>query len=146
AMNGDIINRTIYYVICSTPSPIYELNINETKRNELNQSLFQIDQCYESHSTLIGEKLWIAPGDDLAVSQLAHLWRSTLSRKGCFTLMRSGANGVLQSMLLSIGGIRFRNHHLEMYLDPKDLHRDMFFRSINFGKQYHVNISITGGH
>ncbi|CAF1281560.1 unnamed protein product [Adineta steineri] len=146
AMNGDIINRTIYYVICSTPSPIYELNINETKRNELNQSLFQIDQCYESHSTLIGEKLWIAPGDDLAVSQLAHLWRSTLSRKGCFTLMRSGANGVLQSMLLSIGGIRFRNHHLEMYLDPKDLHRDMFFRSINFGKQYHVNISITVGH
>jgi hypothetical protein len=38
----------------------------------------------------IGEKLWIAPGDDLAVLQLANLWRSTLSRKGCFTLMRSG--------------------------------------------------------
>lgn len=49
-------------------------------------------------------------------------------------------------MLLSIGGIRFRNHHLEMYLDPKDLHRDMFFRSIIFGKQNHVNISITVGH
>ena len=40
----------------------------------------------------IGEKLWIAPGDDLAVSQLANLWRSTLSRKGCFTLMRSGTS------------------------------------------------------
>lgn len=52
AMNGDVINRTIYYVLCSTPSPIYELNIDETKRNELNQSLFQMDQCYESHSTL----------------------------------------------------------------------------------------------
>jgi len=38
----------------------------------------------------IGEKLWVAPGDDLAVSQLTNLWRSTLSRKGCFTLMRSG--------------------------------------------------------
>ncbi|UJR37786.1 hypothetical protein I4U23_030477 [Adineta vaga] len=146
AMNGDIINRTIYYVLCSTPSPIYEFNIDEVKRNEFNQSLFQMDQCYESHSTLIGEKLWITPGDDLAVSQLAHLWRSTLSRKGCFTLMRSGADGVLQSMLLSIGGIRFRTHHLEMYLDPKELHRDMFFRSINFGKQYHVNISITVAH
>jgi hypothetical protein len=33
-----------------------------------------------------------------------------------------------------------------MYLDPKELHRDMFFRSINFGKQYHVNISITVEH
>jgi hypothetical protein len=49
-------------------------------------------------------------------------------------------------MLLSIGGIRFRNHHLEMYLDPKELHRDMHFRSINFGKQYHVNISISVEH
>ncbi|CAF2706269.1 unnamed protein product [Rotaria sp. Silwood2] len=146
AMNGDIINRTMYYILCSTSAPLYELNIDETKRNEFNQSLFQIDQCYESHSTLVGEKLWIAPGDDLAVSQLTNLWRSTLSRKGCFTLMRSGADGVLQSILLSIGGIRFRNHHLEMYLDPKELHRDMFFRSINFGKQYRINISITVGH
>jgi hypothetical protein len=52
ALNGDIINRTIYYVLCSTPSPIYDLNIEQTKRNELNQGLYQIDQCYESHSTL----------------------------------------------------------------------------------------------
>lgn len=52
AMNGDVINRTIYYVLCSTPSPIYDSNIEENKRKELNQSLFQIDQCYESHSTL----------------------------------------------------------------------------------------------
>jgi hypothetical protein len=52
AMNGDVINRTIYYVLCSTPSPIYDLNIEESKRNELNENLFKIDQCYESHSTL----------------------------------------------------------------------------------------------
>lgn len=52
AMNGDVINRTTYYVLCSTPSPIYDLNIEESKRNEFNQSLYQIDQCYESHSTL----------------------------------------------------------------------------------------------
>ncbi len=58
----------------------------------------------------------------------------------------TGVNGILQSMLLSIGGIRFRNHHLEMNLDPKELHRDMFFRSIHFGKQYYLNISITVGH
>jgi hypothetical protein len=50
---------------------------------------------------------------------------------------------MLQAILLSIGGIRFRDHHLEMYLDPKDLHRDMFFRSIHFGKSSSVNISIT---
>ncbi|CAF1211326.1 unnamed protein product [Adineta steineri] len=145
-MNGDVINRTIYYVLCSTPSPLYDLNLEETQRNKFNQSLFQIDQCYESHSTLLGDRLWRAPGDDLAVSQLSLLWRSTLSKKGCTTLMKSGVNGMLQSMLISIGGIRFRNHHLEMNLDPKELHRDMFFRSIHFGKHYHVNISITVAH
>lgn len=63
-----------------------------------------------------------------------------------FSLSRLGVNGILQSMLLSIGGIRFRNHHLEMNLDPKELHRDMLFRSIHFGKQYYLNISITVGH
>jgi hypothetical protein len=57
-----------------------------------------------------------------------------------------GVHGVLQSMLLSIGGIRFRNHHLEMFLDPKELHRDMMFRSIHFGEQSRLNISITVEH
>jgi len=110
----------------------------------------------------LGDRLWRTPGDDLAVSQLANLWRSTLSKKGCSPLMRSGmsiiffsnsfnrnlsgVNGILQAMLLSIGGIRFRNHHVEMTLDPKELHRDMFFRSIHFGKQDYLNISITVGH
>ncbi|CAF2736760.1 unnamed protein product [Rotaria sp. Silwood2] len=56
--------------------------------------------------------------------------------------MRSGVNDILQSMLLSIGGIRFRNYHIEMNLDPKELHRDMFFRLIHFGRQYLLNISI----
>ena len=51
-MNGDALNRTMYYVLCATPSPLYDLKVDETKRTEFNQSLFQIDQCYESHSTL----------------------------------------------------------------------------------------------
>ncbi|CAF0868101.1 unnamed protein product [Adineta ricciae] len=144
-MNGDVINRTIYYVLCSTPSPLYDSKLDDTTRIEYNQSLFQIDRCYEGHSTLVGDKLWRAPGDDLAVSQLSLLWRSTLSKKGCSTLMKSGVNGMLQSMLISIGGIRFRNHHLELNLDPKELHRDMFFRAIHFGKQYCINITITVG-
>lgn len=48
-------------------------------------------------------------------------------------------------MLLSIGGIRFRDHHLEMNLEPKELHRDMFFRLVHFGKEDSLNISITVG-
>ena len=51
-INGDVINRTMYYILSSTPSPLYDLTIDEKQKNELTQSLFQIDQCYESHSTL----------------------------------------------------------------------------------------------
>jgi hypothetical protein len=51
-INGDVINRTIYYVLCATPSPLYDLKIDQEKNLKLNQSLFQIDQCYDSHSTL----------------------------------------------------------------------------------------------
>lgn len=51
-MNGDVINRTIYYVLSSTSSPIYDNGIEEKTRSFYNQSLFQIDHCYESHSTL----------------------------------------------------------------------------------------------
>ena len=52
AINGDVINRTVYYILSSTPSPLYDLKIDEKQKNELTQSLFQIEQCYESHSTL----------------------------------------------------------------------------------------------
>ena len=51
-MNGDVINRTIYYILCSTPSLLYDLKLNEVRKQEINRSLFQIDQCYQSHSTL----------------------------------------------------------------------------------------------
>lgn len=51
-INGDVINRTMYYVSASTPSPLYDSTIDDKLKNELTQSLFQIDQCYEGHSTL----------------------------------------------------------------------------------------------
>lgn len=46
-------------------------------------------------------------------------------------------------MLLSIGGLRFRNQHLEMNIDPKFLHRDFHFRRLNYGNMTHVNISVS---
>lgn len=90
----------------------------------------------------MGKRLWRSPGDLIAVSQLFNLWRSTLDKHGCRTLLRSGVEGVVQAMLLSIGAIRFRNHHAEIQLDPKELHRDLTFYSIHFGSQAHLNISI----
>lgn len=56
-----------------------------------------------------------------------------------------GADGVLQAMILSYGALKFSNHHLEFGTHPKDLHRDYFFRRINYGNNTHVNISVRVG-
>lgn len=59
---------------------------------------------------------------------LVKLWLLTLEKQGCHHLIKSGASGVLQAMVLSIGGLRFSNQHLELNIHPKYLHRDYFFR------------------
>jgi len=56
-----------------------------------------------------------------------------------------GADGVLQAMTLSYGALKFSNHHLEFGTHPRDLHRDYFFRRINYGNDTHVNISVQVG-
>lgn len=43
----------------------------------------------------VADRLWRAPGDDLAVSQLTNHWRSTLMKKGCRNLMQSGMSSLL---------------------------------------------------
>jgi len=57
----------------------------------------------------------------------------------------AGADGVIQAMTLSYGALKFSNHHLEFGTHPRDLHRDYFFRRINYGNDTHVNISVQVG-
>ena len=55
----------------------------------------------------------------------------------------SGADGAIQAMMLSLGELQFKNEHLEFHIHPRELHRDYFFRRINYGNNTHVNISVT---
>lgn len=48
-------------------------------------------------------------------------------------------------MVLSFGGFKFNDHHLEFSMQAKDLHRDYFYRRINYGNNTHVNISVIVG-
>ena len=52
------------------------------------ETVFKRD--FSTHTSRLADRLWRTPGDDLAVSQLTNLWRSTLLKKGCRTLMQSG--------------------------------------------------------
>ena len=56
-----------------------------------------------------------------------------------------GADGVLQAMMLSFGAIKFDDYHMEFNTQPRDLHRDYFFRRINYGNNTHVNMSVMVG-
>lgn len=48
-------------------------------------------------------------------------------------------------MLLSIGSFKFGDDHLEMGLQPKDTHRDLYFHRINYGNNTHLNVSVRVG-
>ena len=60
-------------------------------------------------------------------------------------VMFLGADGALQAMILSFGAMRFSHQHLEFNTEPKDLHRDYYFRRINYGDSTHVNVTVLVG-
>lgn len=57
----------------------------------------------------------------------------------------AGAEGVLQAMVLSLGAFLFKDSHLELNTQPKDLHRELFFRRISYGNATHLNVSVVLG-
>ena len=63
--------------------------------------------------------------------------------QGCHKLVKMGAEGVMQAMLLSFGAWKFSNQHLEFNTEPRDLHRDYHYRRINYGNGTHVNVTIS---
>ena len=74
------------------------------------------------------ERLWSTLDTIQDVNRVASLWMITLDKQGCHQLVRTGADGVIQAMMLSFGGLLFKNQHLEFNNHPQNLHRDYFFR------------------
>ncbi|CAE1324617.1 unnamed protein product [Acanthosepion pharaonis] len=145
ALNGHKINTTTYYVLSNVMSPMHDLSSTELVRNDIMGILHHPDQCYSGHSTLFSSTLWLDAEDEDAIARIVTTWMITLEKQGCSLMVKSGAEGVLQAMVLSIGGLHFTNHHLEFTMQPKDLHRDYFFRRINYGNNTHLNISVIVG-
>ena len=49
----------------------------------------------------------------------------------------------MQAMVLSLPGLKFSNHHLELNVHPRELHRDLSVRRVNYGNETHINISVN---
>ncbi|ELU16232.1 hypothetical protein CAPTEDRAFT_221835 [Capitella teleta] len=145
AINGDDINMTLYYVLSNSPSPIHEVERSESDRFELAKLLYFPNRCFEDHQTLQTPRLWSGASTVSALLSVVRTWFITLEKWGCETMLKAGADGVLQAAILSIGALKFSNDHLEFNTHPKDLHRDYFFRRINYGNNTHLNISVIVG-
>ncbi|XP_048727700.2 uncharacterized protein KIAA2013 homolog [Ostrea edulis] len=145
ALNADKINTTIYYVLSNVPAPLHDLTVTSTERTKIQQVLHYPDRCYNGHSTLLANTLWVDVTDEDDIARVSTTWMITLEKMGCDFMVRSGAEGVLQAMLLSMGSLRFGDSHLEFKMEPKDLHRDLFFHRINYGNNSHLNISVIVG-
>ncbi|KAK7870411.1 hypothetical protein R5R35_003745 [Gryllus longicercus] len=143
AINGDKINATIYYVLSHVTSPYYEEGTTKERKNDLANSLFYAEGCYGGHHTLQADNLWGDLSSVKDVNITASKWLLTLEKQGCHNLLKAGASGVIQAIVLSVGSLRFSNQHLEFNIHPKFLHRDFLFRRIGYGNSTHVNISVV---
>lgn len=141
-INGDRINATIYAILSQVRSYEHEDSIKASTKSDIMRSLTYSEGCYEGHSTLDAFNLW-KPLNSLAnLNSVSSVWLLTLEKQGCHNLLKAGASGVNQAMILSFGSLRFSNQHLEYNIHPSKLHRDFLFRRLNYGNMTHVNISV----
>ena len=135
AVNGGRVNATIYYVLSHSPS-LVESN------SALQGYLSYTEGCYSGIRTLQARNLWTSLATLTDVDTVVSYWLLNLEKNGCHNLVKAGADGVMQAIILSLPGLKFSNHHLELNVHPKELHRDLTLRRVNYGNETHINISI----
>ncbi|EDV57397.1 uncharacterized protein KIAA2013 homolog [Drosophila erecta] len=141
SLNGDRINATMYAVLSQVRSFEFE-ETGGSKKEDIAKALTYAEGCYDSYHTLQAENLWREMSNLQQLNSLVTSWMLTLEKQGCHNLIRAGASGVIQAMVLSFGSFRFSNQHLECNIHPKFLHRDFHFRRLNYGNKTHVNVTI----
>ncbi|VVC38341.1 Hypothetical protein CINCED_3A016941 [Cinara cedri] len=143
-LNGDLINATMYNVLSSVRSPTHEVPSSTDVLAKVSSSLSYVEGCYgANHDTLQAVGLWSNLSTIDKVHSTVSLWILTLEKQGCNNLVKAGALGIAQAMVLSFGNFRFSNQHLEFNMHPKFLHRDFQFRHINYGNKTHINVTVT---
>ncbi|XP_023319855.1 uncharacterized protein KIAA2013 homolog [Eurytemora carolleeae] len=142
AVNGNRVNATIYYVLSHSPSLLLH-NTPQYKMTELQGYLSYAEGCYSGVRTLEAPNLWTSLATLKEAVTVVSYWLLTLEKNGCHYLLKAGADGVVQAMVLSLPGLKFSNQHLELDVHPRELHRDIMLRRVNYGNETHINISIN---
>eukprot|EP00062_Callorhinchus_milii_P012785 gi/632960175/ref/XP_007896045.1/ PREDICTED: uncharacterized protein KIAA2013 homolog isoform X2 [Callorhinchus milii] len=129
------VNRTLFYVLATSPAPLLDMRVGAEEREKLESNLNYADHCFSGHATMHAENLWpdhIADVPHLLL--LSNLWRLTLQKRGCKSLVTAGAHGMVQGMVMSFGGLQFTENHLQFQADPSVLHNSYSLRGIHYNK------------
>ncbi|XP_076812645.1 uncharacterized protein KIAA2013 homolog [Clavelina lepadiformis] len=135
------VNSTIYYVLSTMDSKLHNKDIPEKERFDLIKRLHTPDFCYNGNPTFHAEALWKQPTKAADVADVQKLWALTLRKRGCNYLVSEGAEGMLQAIVLSFGGLQFTNDDLQLHTHPDILHNQIAFHNIIY-KNNTVDIAI----
>ncbi|XP_006866442.1 PREDICTED: uncharacterized protein KIAA2013 homolog [Chrysochloris asiatica] len=136
------VNLTLYYMLSCSPAPLLSPALSHREREQMEATLNYEDHCFSGHATMHAENLW--PGQLATVQQilqLSDLWKLTLQKRGCKGLVRAGAPGIMQGMVLSFGGLQFTENHLQFQADPDVLHNSYSLHGIRY-KNDHINLAV----
>jgi len=144
-LNGDVINATLYYLLSQRnifPVDNDIINLSDLGHTS-NRIKLEPDRCYTGHSTLQAYTLWSKLDTFNEVNRIASLWLLTLEKRGCQHLINSGAQGVMQAMILSFSSLKFTSHHLEFNTHPNELHRNYYIRRVIYENGTQINITVA---
>ncbi|KAF6029792.1 hypothetical protein EB796_011890 [Bugula neritina] len=148
SLNSDVINSTLYYILSHVSSTLQDLTSSPSEVSQAMTYLNKPRACYHnSHHTLQFSSLWQIGETVEAMNKGVDTHLSSLEHYGCSNYIKAGAEGVLQAVLLSLGGLSFRESndkvvHMEFNVDPADLHRDYQFTNIRYADKTFLNISV----
>ncbi|XP_063293044.1 uncharacterized protein KIAA2013 homolog [Pelobates fuscus] len=140
--SSNTINITLYYVLSCSPAPMVDPLLNNEERDKMEATLNYADHCFTGHATMHAENLWPSHLSSIAqLVQLFDLWKLTLQKRGCKSLVLAGAHGLMQGMMLSFGGLQFTENHLQFQSDPHVLHNSYSLRGIHYNKDL-INLAV----
>ncbi|XP_065277301.1 uncharacterized protein KIAA2013 homolog [Emys orbicularis] len=136
------VNMTLYYVLSCMPAPLLDPLISGEDREKMEANLNYADHCFSGHATMHAENLWPENLSSVPqILQLSDLWKLTLQKRGCKSLVAAGVHGLMQGMVLSFGGLQFTENHLQFQADPDVLHNSYSLRGIHYNKDL-INLAV----
>ena len=148
ALNGDVINATIYFILSHKSAFASDLNILSAVEVDDSRTSFLLnhpDRCYAGNPTLQAPNLWAPLQTFHQMQTVVNRWLLTLEKNGCRNLMSAGAEGMMQAIIISFVGMQFHQSHLEMGIHPKELHRDYFLRRVRYSNRTALNVTMSVG-